>query len=61
MQIASYFDYYNWTLDKQIKLFKDNELDYFILRKVNGLGFTNYLNKLNEVEFKLKKNKSRFF
>lgn len=55
MQIASYFDYYNWTLDKQIKLFKDNELDYFILRKVNGLGFTNYLNKLNEVEFKLKK------
>lgn len=61
MQIASYFDYYNWTLDKQIKLFKDNELDYFILRKVNGLGFTNYLNKLNEVEFKLKKIKVGFF
>lgn len=61
MQIASYFDYYNWTLDKQIKLFKDNELDYFILRKVNGLGFSNYLNKLNEVEFKLKKIKVGFF
>lgn len=61
MKIASYFDYYNWTLDKQIKLFLENELDYFILRKVDGLNFSNYLDRLYEVSFKLKKVKVGFF
>lgn len=61
MQIASYFDYYDWTIDKQLKLFKENELDYFILRRVNGLSFPNYLTKLNEIQFKLRKVKIGFF
>ncbi|MGI6787224.1 MAG: hypothetical protein ACOX5X_01535 [Acholeplasmataceae bacterium] len=61
MKIASYFDYYDWTIDKQIKLFETNELDYFILRKVNGLKFTSYLNRLGEVSFKLRNVDVGFF
>lgn len=60
MKIASYFDYYDWTIDKQLKLFNENGLNYFILRRVNGLSFPNYLTKLNEIQFKLRKVKIGF-
>ena len=39
MKIASYLDYYDWSLDKQLKLFKNNGLDQFIVRKINGKSF----------------------
>lgn len=61
MKIASYLDYYDWTIDYQLKQYHRNELDYFILRKINGLPFTKYFDHLNEIAFKLKKTKVGFF
>ncbi len=61
MRIASYFDYYDWTIDKQIKLYETNQLDYFILRRVDGFGFLNYQDRLTEISFKLRKVKIGFF
>lgn len=61
MKIASYFDYYDWSLDKQLKLFKENELDEFILRRIDGKSFSNYQDKLEKYQFLLKKIKVGLF
>lgn len=61
MKIASYLDYYDWSLDKQLNLFKLNELDQFILRHVNGKPFLSYLDKVNKYIFLLKKIKVGLF
>ena len=61
MKIASYFDYYDWSLDKQLKLFNNNGLDQFIVRKINGKSFLDYQDNLKKYQFLLKKQKVGLF
>lgn len=60
MNLSSYFDYYDWDLNKQITLFKFHELDYFILRKISNTSFLNFHNK-EEVLQKLRRIKVGLF
>lgn len=54
MNLGSYFDYYTWSLEKQIDLYIEHSLDSFILRKIEGKGFLDYQEALPKVKFLLK-------
>lgn len=61
MKLASYLDYYDWGLDKQLSLFEDNQLDYFILRKIDGLSFLSYQEAILDYQKQLKRTKIGLF